>query len=210
MKVTFDQHIGVFKNAFNPEFCNEVISLYNNPIFKKSKRKEYFHDAPLEVDDECLDLLDFPLDYLNPLDEKTKKLIYNLKHHFYTILTKNIYPLYLQKYPGFPSMFAYNGFKIQKTKPGKGFHRWHTEISDWLDENHQNRYGVFTLYLNNVEEGGETEFLHQHIRCTPQQGTMVIFPAGHTHVHRGNTPLKGDKYIITGWLNLIPLPITTN
>ena len=53
--------------------------------------------------------------------------------------------------------------------------------------------------INDVEEGGETEFLHQHVRFTPKRGTVVFWPAAFTHQHRGNPPLKGTKYILTGW-----------
>ena len=55
-------------------------------------------------------------------------------------------------------------------------------------------------YLNDVEEGGETEFLYQSRRIKPKQGTMVICPSSFTHTHRGNPPLKGDKYMINGWI----------
>ena len=56
------------------------------------------------------------------------------------------------------------------------------------------------LYLNDVKEGGETEFLYQHKRYQPKEGTLLIFPAGFTHTHRGNPPISNDKYIVTGWL----------
>ena len=45
----------------------------------------------------------------------------------------------------------------------------------------------------------ETEFLYQKRRIKPEQGMMCIFPAGLTHVHRGNTVFTQDKYILTGW-----------
>jgi hypothetical protein len=50
-----------------------------------------------------------------------------------------------------------------------------------------------------VQEGGETEFLYQHMRVKPEQGTLVIWPAAFTHTHRGNPPLSNEKYIVTGW-----------
>lgn len=57
-------------------------------------------------------------------------------------------------------------------------------------------------YLNDVEEGGETEFLYQSLRIKPKKGMGVIWPGGYTHLHRGNPPLKGVKYILTGWYSL--------
>ena len=55
------------------------------------------------------------------------------------------------------------------------------------------------LYLNTIEDGGETEFLYQGKRVKAEQGKLLIWPAGFTHVHRGNPPLKESKYILTSW-----------
>ena len=59
------------------------------------------------------------------------------------------------------------------------------------------------MYLNDVDEGGETEFLYQSLRFKPKRGQFLIWPAGFTHVHRGNPPLSGEKYISTSWLENI-------
>ena len=59
------------------------------------------------------------------------------------------------------------------------------------------------MYLNTVEEGGETEFLYLAKRFKPVRGRVLIWPAGFTHVHRGNPPLTGEKYIATSWLENI-------
>ena len=87
--------------------------------------------------------------------------------------------------------------RIQKTKPGQGYHVWHSDGGDIFTNR---RIIVMNLYLNTVEEGGETEFLYQHKRISPEKGMMVLFPAVWTHTHRGNPPLSGDKYIVTTWL----------
>ena len=61
---------------------------------------------------------------------------------------------------------------------------------------------VFTIYLNDVEEGGETEFLHFSKRVKPKAGRIVIWPAPFPYLHRGNPPLSGKKYILTSWMML--------
>jgi len=92
--------------------------------------------------------------------------------------------------------------KVQKTLPSEGYHVWHAE---WGGQNVR-RALVYTLYLNDVHEGGETEFLYQRRRIPSTQGSICLFPAAFTHLHRGNPPLIGEKYIMTGWFENTILP----
>ena len=55
------------------------------------------------------------------------------------------------------------------------------------------------LYLNDVKEGGETEFPQQDIKFKPKAGNMMFWPAYWTHPHKGIPAPKEIKYIITGW-----------
>jgi hypothetical protein len=87
-------------------------------------------------------------------------------------------------------------FKVHKVKKSQGFHVWHHETEG--TEN-QARVLVWMTYLKVPDEGGETEFLHQSKRIEPVVGRTLIWPAYFTHIHRGNPPLKGEKYYITGW-----------
>ena len=82
-----------------------------------------------------------------------------------------------------------------------GYPYWHSEA--YPDPPHNealHRMLLFMYYLNDVEEGGETDFFYQKISIKPQKGTMVIAPAYFTHTHRGNVPKSSDKYIITSWV----------
>jgi hypothetical protein len=90
--------------------------------------------------------------------------------------------------------------KIQKTEPGGGYHIWHSEQGNGEQAN---RCLVYSAYLNTIEDAGETEFLYQRVRIPPKENTMVIWPAGFTHTHRGNVVYGNkSKYIITGWFYL--------
>ncbi len=66
------------------------------------------------------------------------------------------------------------------------------------------RIFVFLLYLNNVEEGGETEFLYAGVKTKPKKGTLVIHPAGFPYFHKGNMPISDDKHILISWLSYSP------
>jgi hypothetical protein len=94
--------------------------------------------------------------------------------------------------------FYFTCLKIQKTLPTEGYHVWHIEHGKGFDN--EPRAFVFSIYLNDVEDGGETEFLHFSKRVKPKTGRIVIWPAGFPYVHRGNPPLSGETYILTSWM----------
>ncbi|AZQ10319.1 2OG-Fe(II) oxygenase [Shewanella khirikhana] len=91
---------------------------------------------------------------------------------------------------------------IQKYPKGKGgYPHWHSEQFPQNGHNEAlHRVVLYMFYLNDVEEGGETEFFYQGRKLKPTKGTMVIAPAGFTHTHRGNVPQSSDKYIATSWV----------
>lgn len=90
--------------------------------------------------------------------------------------------------------------KMQKTLPMGGFHVWHWEHTYTPQSiSNRNRMAVWTLYLTDHENEGETEFLAHGIKVKPEKGKFCIFPADYTGVHRGNPVYEKDKYIITGW-----------
>ena len=92
------------------------------------------------------------------------------------------------------------GMRIQWYKPGESFCGWHTERIDASFPN-ATRHLVFMTYLNDVEDGGETEFFHQNLKTKAVKGKTVIWPADWTYTHRGVVSPTQHKYIITGWYN---------
>ena len=101
----------------------------------------------------------------------------------------------------FSIFFHFTNLKLQKTLQTEGYHTWHIEHASILDNAY--RSFVYSIYLNDVEEGGETEFLHFSKRVKPKIGRIVIWPAAFPYLHRGNPPLSGDgKYILTSWMML--------
>lgn len=92
--------------------------------------------------------------------------------------------------------------QAQKYPQGSGnYNYWHCEVFPMAPHNEQlHRTLLFMFYLNDVEEGGETEFFYQSRAIKPKAGRMVIAPAYFTHTHRGCVPRSGDKYILTSWV----------
>ena len=86
--------------------------------------------------------------------------------------------------------------QIQWYQPGEGFYAWHIDGAHGSSD----RALVFTSYLNDVTDGGGTEFHYQRMVTSAVKGKTVIFPAALTHLHRGVVSPTQHKYILTGWL----------
>lgn len=89
-------------------------------------------------------------------------------------------------------------FNMQRYNPKEGFFKYHCERASF---GYLDRVLVWMVYLNDVADGGETEFYFQHHFETPEQGKLLIWPADWTHTHRGMTSFSETKYILTGWFN---------
>lgn len=63
-----------------------------------------------------------------------------------------------------------------------------------------NRYLVFLWYLNDVAEGGETEFCDLGIEVAARTGRLLMFPPYWMYQHAGRPPISGDKYILSMYL----------
>ena len=114
---------------------------------------------------------------------------------------------YLQDRPLFrecvpeQSLYVIPIFNIQRYGPGEGFKRWHCDwtISDELTEP-VHRVLAWILYCNDIDSAG-TEFYWQEHNESAERGKLVIFPAGPSHIHRGQVNEKRTKTIATGWIN---------
>tara|TARA_A100001011_G_scaffold342011_1_gene375228 strand:- start:1019 stop:1615 length:597 start_codon:yes stop_codon:yes gene_type:complete len=87
-------------------------------------------------------------------------------------------------------------FNIQKYVPGQAFHGMHCERAGTATSK---RHLVWMTFLNDVKEGGETEFFYQKVKIKPEKGLTLLWSADWTFMHRGLTTISENKYIITGW-----------
>ena len=93
-----------------------------------------------------------------------------------------------------------DGANIQYYKPGAGFKAWHCERGSAIMPV-TTRHLAWMTYLNDVDDGGGTEFFHQKLTIQAKKGLTVIWPADWTYTHRGVVSPTQEKYIITGWFN---------
>jgi hypothetical protein len=104
----------------------------------------------------------------------------------------------------FPSLQVWplrcTGYKIQHYRKNAGHFKWHF---DALGPGAWERQLAMVLYLNSVERGGETCFHRQNLRVKPVAGDAVFFPTFWTHMHCGEPPESGDKYVVSSFVTFV-------
>jgi 2OG-Fe(II) oxygenase superfamily len=197
MKYEIDNFIGVFHDVVDEKYCDEVIEFF--------EKVDEMGGVYCRQDQEKIPTIAKD-NHIFHTDDKSPPVVFHAMFRLMIPFVKacdEAYKIYRKKY-GILDDFATHRvsptIQMQRVRPTQGYHVWHCENSGLA---FSGRILVPILYLNDVEEGGETEFLHQSIRISPKKGTLLLFPAGFTHTHRGNPPLKTDKYFLTSWIQFV-------
>jgi hypothetical protein len=179
------------EKSLTPEFCNKIMDLYN-------VEKKYIPGCTYGgVDKDIKDTNDYcipsDIEQTSEWYDITEKLSEEMNKHLsiYIKRIKDTYNTHLLD----AEYIADTGFMVQKYEKQKGKYIHHIDSRETLVSE---RVITFIWYLNNVDEGGETEFYN--LKVTPKQGNILFFPAGWLYPHSGKMPISNDKYIITGWL----------
>ena len=197
MKEEYKDFIGIYDESVPVKLCNEFVENYeeakkNRTIIDMSKENELGRSVEnthpfFKKDEVAFVAPTFSTIYPKPPVDA-----------YFNFLSE-CFKCYREKYGIYFDGLIYNDlFKIHKVRKSEGYHKWHYERS--APESLE-RMMAYMTYLEVPKKGGETEFLHQSVRIVPKVGTTLIWPAGFTHMHRGNPPLDGEKMYITGWFH---------
>jgi hypothetical protein len=192
-KVLIEDFIGIYDGYFSDEFCDNLIEYFewcqrNNRTFARPEAERIKNDDSVGLNPVTIQEINFMWPNIQGYMSEFNQVFWDECYADYSGRFS-----VLQDY-GPTTIYTY---KLQKTIPGGGYHIWHSEDGVTLMSR---RTGVYILYLNDVDEGGETEFLYQTRRVPAKKGRLVIFPPNYPWAHRGNPPLSGVKYILTGWM----------
>ena len=196
MKEEYKDFVGIYDESVPIKLCNEFVENW-----EEAKKNRAVIDLTKENKSGC--------------QEKYHLLHRKDESAFITPLSSTIYPrppvqayfqflqecfkCYMKRYSiEFDGVIFNDDFKIHKVRKSEGYHKWHYEK---MGPSTLERIMAYMTYLEVPKKGGETEFLHQSLRIEPIVGRTLIWPAGFTHMHRGNPPLDGEKMYITGWFN---------
>jgi len=188
-----EDFIRAWPGKVSPEDCRETISVFEE-IVNNPAMTEHIHNNARQFSSTNLGRKDLAIFLENKALNK-----FNLVNK-YLFYLHDCFLEYIEEFGQLKNIKLDNHccLKLQRTLPMGGYHVWHYENGDVPD--HFTRELTWMIYLNDMPEGeGETEFLYQKKRIRPTQGTVVIWPAGMTHPHRGLTVYSQPKYILTGW-----------
>ena len=193
--IQYRDYIGIYENVFPDGYCNHKIEEFERLSWDGATgNRQQLEGCDKTVKQDEFAFLNFKNHVPSPFNGEGSKEI------FWRGL-QECYDNYSNQYDVLKQLrTTCTNMKMQKTKPGEGYHVWHCEQGT---EDGERRIVTYALYLNTITEAGETEYLYQKMRVQPRENVMVLWPASYTHPHRGN-PVYGDKakYIITGWFYL--------
>tara|TARA_B100001996_G_C18464254_1_gene517342 strand:- start:69 stop:689 length:621 start_codon:yes stop_codon:yes gene_type:complete len=177
-----ENFIRIYENVLSDKMVTDLVQMASQTVTWNSRSQDFRSDSQMSLD---------PY-WPGMVIEGNKRLSNNALSH------------YIKDFPCLSKIGEYwcsGSMNLQKTEPLEGYHHFHAENTAYSP---RFRILAWMIYLNDVEEGGETEFLYQQLKIKPKANTTVIWPAGFTHLHRGNPPISETKYILTGWFTSMP------
>lgn len=173
-------------NVFTKEFCQNIIDKFDqdNRKYAGVTLGGKHSDIKQTTDLHLSKFLDWKI-YDTHIKEKISESITKYYGEFY------------EKYRiGYSEIYD-EGYLIQKTTPESIGYKWHHDF--YIKPNADYRFLTVIMYLNTIENEGETEFIFGR-KIKPEAGKILIFPATWTYLHRGNPPKNTNKYIITTFI----------
>lgn len=186
---TTDDFIGIYPYSLTKKQCDFLIRIFHK------YESEFGHEGVTQRGED-------------KNTKNTRDLAINRNHNKYLkwiniILRNKLWNSlnhYTRKYSNLSNLLqSDSGFQMQHYKKNTIGYIPHSDSSGDFSMS-SNRTLVFMWYLNDVDSGGETNFLHFNKYVKPKAGTLVLFPPYWTHQHQAMPPLSNDKYIITNWL----------
>lgn len=171
------EFIKIYDNILSDDLCDKIMNYYDN----NDNKFQGSIGGNLNIN----------LNIKNVIECKLENELLNDVN----IIVENIFNIYKSNYEQLINLnFKIYNYRIKKYIKNEGFYEKHV---DSLYSNN-NRIIAIIIYLNDVDDGGETTFYFKNcdMLIKPKKGRICIFPANWCFLHKGNIPKSNDKYII--------------
>ena len=157
------------KNTLTLEECKSLIHFYES-------NEEYHEDGTMGVGE-----VDYNKKKCSEMYISTNSM-HSQSEYFSSVnrsLIDNI-GKYKKDYPFLEELFIWDVtsyFKLKKYLPKEAYFQTHCENSGHRNGDGERRMIAWMIYLNDVMDGGETEFPTQCKKFAPRAGDVLIWPA---------------------------------
>jgi len=185
--------ITVYENAVDDEWCDKVVKFFDENEDRQQLTEHEDYRCFKEVN-----LFDEELVKGSKPTTDSSKLSVEFMHKIYDYIEsyRRFYNISF-----FPSNAACEEIRIKKYEHKENhFFNYHVDVGDHASAR---RFLVILLYLNDVEEGGQTVFPEYGITIPAKKGSIAIFPPFWTHPHLGEQPKSNDKYIMGTYMHYL-------
>ena len=100
-----------------------------------------------------------------------------------------------------------DGLQVLLYTPGQEYQPHYDFFAEKSRASANNRISTLVMYLNDVEEGGETTFPMLNFSVVPSKGMAVYFEYFYNNhelndftLHAGTPVIKGEKWVATMWM----------
>lgn len=185
-----EHFFGVYDGALKPDFCRRVIARFEADPGKVIGRiGDGTPGGSVRPDIKSTTEI-----MLTPERSDWADVLLHVKQ-----CLQRLMPVYLQPWqPAFPIPLRTEDFRIARYLPGDHFAYHSDNIGGSVT-----RVITAQWYLNDVAEGGATEFPWYEVAVQPREGRLMLAPVGWTFLHRGAPPVSGPKYIIITQLHQV-------
>jgi len=185
-----DKYVYIDDTSLSPDICDTIINKFNdNPSNKRKGVCGQGYNANVKCS----------TDYsITHNDENWRDIYQLLLSNLHNSIIQYEAQINNSQYTHFKNTYLKSTvFQLQHYSKNNGKFLYHHDSSINLNKKEE-RTLVYMWYLNDVNVGGETDFIDFNIK--PTTGKLVLFPSTWTYPHCANIPISNDKYIITGWI----------
>ena len=205
---TVNNGIGVFPGIVSKEDCQSIIDFFEGAVEEGLGHLGSVHGG---ADKSVKDSIDLQLRFPAGLFTEKFKFSYKPEEHLRLLrlilnamqVSCNLYSEHLSNslqvvnpLSAGPQLIL-TSCQIQKYPRGSlGYPGLHIESSAFTTT----RFLAPLLYLNTIEEGGQTDVPYFDTKVAAVEGTILVLPCDIPYYHRGLPAINQDKYVVTSWM----------